>query len=122
MNSLLDNEDPVIHGMPSDIFQPIIGCGGNADAVVVWIEPTVTDNSGYPILSSNYASGDSMPYGVTTVTYTAADGSGNTVSQSMTATLITLTGMYDICLMHAEVRQMLLVYNHLLTNNSSSFF
>ena len=84
-----DNEDPIIHDMPGDIFQPVTECG---NAIVHWTEPSVTDNSGYSTLFSNYAPEESMPYGVTTVTYTAEDGSGKTVSESMTVTIIKETG------------------------------
>jgi gliding motility-associated-like protein len=47
-------------------------------AVVTWQNPTAIDNCGVPIVTSNFSSGDSFPPGLTTVIYTATDGSGNT--------------------------------------------
>ena len=89
--SVSDDEEPVIHGMPGNIFNLVTVCGNSAN--VLWTEPTVTDNSGYSTLSSVYIPGDSFPYGDTSVTYTATDDSGNTVSQSITVTVMKQTGM-----------------------------
>jgi gliding motility-associated-like protein len=47
-------------------------------AVVTWQIPTAIDNCSVPVVTSNFSSGDSFPPGLTTVIYTATDGSGNT--------------------------------------------
>ncbi|NVJ86007.1 MAG: HYR domain-containing protein, partial [Algoriphagus sp.] len=70
-----DNEDPVINDCPSDIT--ISNDSGNCAAVVNWIAPIATDNSGSVSLISNYEPGSIFPVGTTQVIYTATDGSGN---------------------------------------------
>lgn len=49
----------------------------NQNAVVTWKEPIVSDNCDIPVVSSNYKSGATLPPGITTITYTATDQSGN---------------------------------------------
>lgn len=58
----------------------------------VWTIPSVSDNSGQVTLHSDYDSGDRFPYGNTTVTYTATDGSGN---QDIAYLKVVVNGMYD---------------------------
>ena len=71
--SLVVNTDP---GLPT--------------AVVFWQQPLATDNSGEPVtISSNFTSGDTFPIGITAVTFTATDTSGNEASALLT---ITVTG------------------------------
>ena len=73
-----DNEDPTISGCPST--QTINTDSGIATGTATWTAPTASDNSGSVTLTPDYNSGDSFPIGTTTVTYTATDGSGNSVS------------------------------------------
>ena len=49
-------------------------------AMVSWTEPSSTDNSGSPTLTSDYNPGDSFQIGFTTVTYTSTDIAGNTAT------------------------------------------
>ena len=74
----LDNEDPTISGCPST--QTIYTDSGIATGTATWTAPTASDNSGSVTLTPDYNSGDPFPIGTTTVTYTATDGSGNSVS------------------------------------------
>ena len=72
-----DNEDPVIADCPADITQD--SDAGVCEAVVTWAAPTATDNCSVT-LTSDYSPGDTFPLGSTTVTYTATDGNGQTVT------------------------------------------
>ena len=80
-----DDEDPVISGMTSAISQPTDA--SVATAVVTWTSPTASDNSGTYTLTSSHYSGDTFSLGATTVTYTAADTAGNTVTDTFTVTI-----------------------------------
>ena len=60
---------------------------GLPTANVSWMEPTVTDNSGFFTLTTNHTSGSAFAIGVTTVTYTATDPSGNTAGYSFDITV-----------------------------------
>ena len=70
-----DNEDPIILNMPANITQDTDG--GSATAVVNWVEPHATDNSGSQSLTSSHSPGSSFSIGVTPVEYSALDPSGN---------------------------------------------
>ena len=72
-----DNEDPVIADCPADITQD--SDTGVCEAVVTWTAPTASDNCTVT-LTSDYSPGDTFPLGSTTVTYTATDGNGQTVT------------------------------------------
>ena len=72
-----DNEDPVIANCPADITQD--SDAGVCEAVVTWTAPTASDNCSVT-LTSDYSPGDTFPLGSTTVTYTATDGNGQTVT------------------------------------------
>ena len=72
-----DNEDPVIADCPADITQD--SDAGVCEAVVTWAAPTASDNCAVT-LTSDYSPGDTFPLGSTTVTYTATDGNGQTVT------------------------------------------
>ena len=78
---------PVISDTVSDIEQ-------NTDetlptAVVTWIPPTASDNSGSVTLTSNYEPGDTFPIGDTLVRYNATDPHFN---EAMTSFTVTITG------------------------------
>ncbi|MFZ6052510.1 HYR domain-containing protein [Halocola ammonii] len=75
-----DNIDPVISGMPADIS--VNNDAASCDAVVSWTAPTASDNCQITSLTPDFNSGDTFPVGTTTVTYTAEDTFGNSVSAS----------------------------------------
>ena len=75
-----DNENPVISGMPNDIT--VSNDAGLCSAVVSWNEPNASDNCNVASFISNFNSGAAFPVGLTTVTYSATDDEGNTVSAS----------------------------------------
>jgi hypothetical protein len=75
-----DDEDPIISGLPSDIFvnnDPL-----NCSAIVNWSVPTASDNCEILSFVSSHNSGDTFPEGITTVTYTATDIHNNVYSAS----------------------------------------
>ena len=73
---MTDPIPPVIMNCPSDITP--ISCT-NADTIqVTWQEPNATDNYGMVNLQSQtHQPGESFPLGITEVTYTFVDPSGN---------------------------------------------
>ncbi|XP_072018871.1 uncharacterized protein [Amphiura filiformis] len=75
---ITDMEDPTISNVPTSIT--VNTNAGLPYALVTWTEPTVTDNSGDFTLVSDYTQNYQFPVGTTTVTFTAIDGSGNTVT------------------------------------------
>jgi uncharacterized repeat protein (TIGR01451 family)/gliding motility-associated-like protein len=85
--TITDNVLPVITGCPINITvnsAPAI-CG----AIVNWTPPTITDNcSAGLVITSTHNPGDIFPVGTTVVTYTATDGSGNSVNCSFNVTII----------------------------------
>ncbi len=79
----------------------MIDCIGNVIATVTsgtsttatWTEPTATDNSGVVTLTGRtHAPGSTFNLGVTQVTYTFTDGSGN--SATCTFNVIVVSGMW----------------------------
>ena len=80
LTSYIDSEKPIILNIPQNM---ILDTTSN-EAELTWTEPSGSDNSGSYTLSSNYASGSRFPLGVTQVTYTAIDPSGNTKVTSFT--------------------------------------
>src|SRR5439155_21007097 len=59
-----------------------------ASAIASWTPPVAADNCPGVTLSSDYHPGDGFPLGATTVTYTATDAAGHTVSQSFPVTVV----------------------------------
>ena len=72
--------------MPSNIT--VYTDTGSPTANVTWPGPTADDNSGNVTLTSTVSSGAAFPIGITVVTYTAVDGSGNQCNLSFTVTVI----------------------------------
>ncbi|MFT5818965.1 MAG: hypothetical protein ACI8ZM_000186, partial [Crocinitomix sp.] len=58
------------------------------EAIVTWVEPTVTDNCAGVIMTSTHSPGDIFPLGITTVTYTATDIGGNEITCSFDVTVV----------------------------------
>ncbi|XP_072041431.1 venom prothrombin activator oscutarin-C non-catalytic subunit-like [Amphiura filiformis] len=71
--TIIDIEKPILFGMPDHITK----LSGHPNEPITWIEPHATDNSGVVTLTSSHGAGDLFPLGVTLVTYTAVDPSGN---------------------------------------------
>ena len=82
--TVTDNEAPVITGVPAAIA--VSNDAGQCGATVTWNQPAVTDNC-TATLSSSASSGNFFPIGVTMVTLTATDPSGNTDVQTFTITV-----------------------------------
>ena len=63
---------------------------------VIWKVPVITDNWGATHVTqvSNYQPGDVFPIGISTVTYTATDCSGNEQTFSLS---ITINGIIENC-------------------------
>ena len=83
--TVIDDENPMILGMPADITQgsdPAV-CG----ATVTWEQPTTSDNCQALQLSSDIVSGSIFPLGTTQVTYSVSDPSGNNGTASFTVTV-----------------------------------
>ena len=83
--TLNDDTDPVISGCPSDITVAADAAG--CTAVVSWVAPTESDNCTGVSMTSTHSPGDTFSEGVTTVTYTATDGAGNTAVCSFDVTV-----------------------------------
>lgn len=84
--TVLDVEDPLLTGCPTDITasSDANSCGKS----VSWTQPTASDNCSGVTLTGTHVPGDVFPIGTTTVTYTATDSSGNSVSCSFDVTVI----------------------------------
>ncbi|MEO2149217.1 MAG: PKD domain-containing protein, partial [bacterium] len=83
-----DQEPPQLIGMPSDI--DLDSSPGLCSAVHVWDAPIAIDNCGVATLTSDHQSGDTFALGATTVSYSATDIHGNTISSSFTVSVIDL--------------------------------
>ncbi|MCH4823312.1 HYR domain-containing protein [Gramella lutea] len=82
-----DNEDPEIK-CPDNISQSVDT--DSCDALVTFDDPVYSDNSGIVTLTQTAgpASGEVFPIGHTTVSFTATDENGNSVSCSFTVTVL----------------------------------
>ncbi len=88
-----------------DLSKPLLTCPANitvtaesgaTSAVVTYTPPTPTDNCSFPELTrEGPAPGSSFPLGTTTITYTATDEAGNSVSCSFTITVNPATEVDD---------------------------
>jgi gliding motility-associated-like protein len=83
--TVTENEAPVIAGCPGNITTG--NDAGDCGANVNWNVPTATDNCPGVTLTSTHNPGDAFPTGTTTVTYTATDAAGNTVTCSFDVTV-----------------------------------
>ena len=81
-----DTQAPVITGIPADLT--VQTTTGQCSATVTWAAPTATDNCQLQSFTSTQAGNTLFPPGVTTVTYTATDASGNVSTDSFTVTVI----------------------------------
>ena len=91
-----DASAPTVVNCPSSI---IVSAGATCTGVATWTAPTVSDNcSGSTIAqTAGLASGSAFPLGVSTITYTATDGAGNTATCSFTVTVTDVTAPVITC-------------------------
>ena len=82
--TVTDDEAPLI-AQKTDISQN--NDATNCSAVVTWTDPAVNDNCATGTLTPDIASGSTFNVGVTTVTYTATDASGNSSTMSFDVTV-----------------------------------
>ncbi|XP_033626665.1 uncharacterized protein LOC117289582 isoform X32 [Asterias rubens] len=86
-----DTIPPVISGCPPGASA--VAPQGQTSAVVTWNEPTATDNSGGNVQrSSNRSPGESFSVGMTMITYTFTDQSGNQATCTFAVTVSTGSG------------------------------
>jgi gliding motility-associated-like protein len=73
--TIADSIAPIIVKCPLDITVdlPLTKC----DTIVNWLKPTAKDNCSAPTLTSDIQPNSTFPAGITKVTYTAVDASGN---------------------------------------------
>ena len=76
--------------MPANITKEVEK--GLATAVAIWEEPSATDNSGSPTLTSSYSPGSSFSIGVISVEYTAVDSNGNTATETFIVEIVEFKG------------------------------
>lgn len=76
---IIDNQNPTITGCPGPVLT-VNTDPGVCEAIVSWIQPTASDNCPGIVFSTSNAPGATYPLGLTTVTYTATDDSGNTAT------------------------------------------
>ncbi len=81
---LYDTQNPTLTGVPADIL--IEGSSSVCAQAVTWTPPVANDNCAVT-LTSTHNPGDIFQEGTTTVTYTATDGCGATISGSFTVTI-----------------------------------
>jgi len=80
-----DGEGPTFDTQLEDISSP--SSLGICGAQIFWTEPTAVDNCTAATVSSSHTPGSFFDVGITTVIYTASDGSGEIAQQSFTVTV-----------------------------------
>lgn len=83
--TVIDTENPIINGCPSDIV--VSNDLGTCGAVVNYVAPGATDNCTLASIIGDHNSGEVFPIGTTTVTYTATDAANNVSTCSFTITV-----------------------------------
>jgi len=69
---------------------------GACEAVALWDPPVPDDNCGITITGSSHEPGDIFPVGITTVTYTATDASGNIFECAFDVTVSDVQPIVDV--------------------------
>ena len=82
---VVDNEMPLISNCPADIT--VYSTATTCDVLVNYGTPVISDNCFGATYTASHFSGDMFPVGLTTVTYTAMDNSGNTAGCSFNITV-----------------------------------
>ena len=103
-----DREQPVYIDTPA-LNLTVNNDAGLPSAVVTWTEPTVTDNSGLFTVSVSHSSGSAFDIGITTVTYTAVDASGNTASYAF---IVMVEGTFNICIFFLKIKIYTFMWNY----------
>ncbi len=85
---LVIDPPPVITGFPTNITLTTAGATPVCGQIATWVEPVASDNCAVTNFTSDHASGDLFPVGVTTVTYTANDDAGQVTTSNFTVTVI----------------------------------
>ncbi|WP_221405517.1 collagen-binding domain-containing protein [Roseivirga ehrenbergii] len=136
--TIVDNIAPVFTSAPTNkVYQAE---NGNCNLQAYWTVPVVSDNCNVT-LTSTHNPGDVFPVGTTTVTYTATDAGGNSVSTSFNVTVqaspmnvvlqadtyTTASGIYNTTCSGAEDGKVMLAvtggcgpYTYLWSNGSTS--
>jgi len=83
---VLDQEDPVLNGLPLDATISVDP--GNCSALYQWVEPTPADNCGIASVTVDISSGSVFPLGLSTVSYTTTDINGNMITSQFTVDVI----------------------------------
>ncbi len=81
-----DNIAPLITSCPANISTTT--SASSCNAIVNWVAPSATDNCSIASFTSDHHPGSAFTVGVTTVTYTAIDVTGNTTTCSFTVEVI----------------------------------
>jgi gliding motility-associated-like protein len=77
---------PEISNCPDDMT--VFTDAGQCGALVSWVEPEVSDNCAVESFESTHFAGQEFPVGLTEVTYTAIDPSGNSATCSFSVLVI----------------------------------
>lgn len=87
-----DTIKPTINNLPSNVT--LNGVGPQCSATYMWTPPTASDNCVLRSFTASLTPNPCyiFPQGVTTITYTAIDSSGNTRIASFTVTVVGCTG------------------------------
>lgn len=97
--TVIDNQVPLISA-PANISVVATSAAG---AMVTYVAPVGTDNcASTTVMTAGLVSGSTFPIGVTTVTYTVTDASGNTASASFTVTVV---GVAPVIAVPENIRQ-----------------
>ncbi|MHC4937111.1 MAG: HYR domain-containing protein, partial [Planctomycetota bacterium] len=91
-----DPNGPTYIGVPADMT--LLADAGACQTTASWDAPTVTDDCGVAFSSSSHPSGATFPVGMTQVSFTAIDVSGNQTTETFTVTVLddqtpTITGL-----------------------------
>src|SRR5947209_336335 len=90
-----DHENPVLSACPGNITATTPA--NNCNAAVSFAVPTATDNCGTPTVNCIPSSGSTFPLGVTMVTCTATDTSGNHAQCTFNVTVLDTTPPHITC-------------------------
>ncbi|MEZ4961576.1 MAG: RICIN domain-containing protein [Saprospiraceae bacterium] len=103
--TIVDDRAPVFQNCPANITKTAT----STQTQVSWTPPTAIDNCGPVNVTSNKNPGDQFPTGVTTVTYNATDGKGNSAAPcTFTVTIVPPGDCADV----ASIRRVASTYDN----------